>query len=259
MRTWVAWAGVLLVLLPRPRLLSVRLRDLPLFVLYGVVGFALFELLYLFSLERSPVTIAVALLYTAPGFVMLLSWLLWRDRVGGPELAALLVVLVGVLLVTGALRTLVAGRAAVTTLAAGIGLGSGLTYALYTIFSKVALRRYPPLTALFWSFAFASIALLFVEPPLEPLLRSPDALPLLIALGLVPTLFPYLLYLSALRWLRASTAAMLACIEPVAATLLAAWLLHERLDALQAAGMVLIVLAAASLSGAIPSRESSRQ
>jgi drug/metabolite transporter (DMT)-like permease len=51
-----------------------RLRDLGFFILYGVVGFALFETLYFVSLEQRSIAIAVALLYTAPAFVVLLGW-----------------------------------------------------------------------------------------------------------------------------------------------------------------------------------------
>jgi inner membrane transporter RhtA len=71
---------------------------------------------------------------------------------------------------------------------------------------------------------------------------------LLIGLGVVPTLLPYALYLAALRHLRASTAAMLASIEPVIAAAYAAVLLGERMDGLQIAGMLLVVCAAVLLA-----------
>jgi drug/metabolite transporter, DME family len=224
-------------------------RDaLPFFVAYGVLGYALFTVVFLGSLERTPVSIAVALLYTAPAFVVGMSALLWHERVSASRLVALGMVLTGVLLVTGAAGALLRGTASLGPVALGYGLGAGLTYAVYTIFSKLAAERFGAAAALFWSFAFAALALALLAPPWAPFLRAPGQWPLLIGLGVVPTLIPYSLYLAALRALRASSASMLASIEPVVAAILAALLLGERLELLQAAGMLLVVAAAVMLA-----------
>ena len=247
-RAWIGWLGVAAIAARRPARLRIAPRDLPLFLLYGVIGFAIFEYLYFLAMERTTVAIAVALLYTAPAFVALLSRVLWREAVTGAKLAALGAVLCGVMLVTGAIRSLAAGDARISPAAALIGLGAGFAYALYTIFSKIALRRYDALGALFWSFGFAALFLAVLAPPLAPALRTPAAIPLLLGLGLVPTLLAYFLYLIGLRRLQPTTASMLACAEPVIATLLAGALLGERISAEQVLGMALIVGAAASLA-----------
>jgi drug/metabolite transporter (DMT)-like permease len=243
-RAWIGWLGIAVVAARTPARLRMAPRDLPLFLLYGVVGFAIFEYLYFLAMERTTVAIAVALLYTAPAFVALLSRVLWREPITGAKLAALAAALCGVMLVTGALRSLAAGDARLTPVAAVIGLGAGFAYALYTIFSKVALGRYDALGALFWSFGFAAVFLALLAPPLGPVLRAPAAFPLLLGLGLLPTLLAYLLYLIGLHRLRPTTASMLACVEPVIATLLAGVLLGERIAAEQVLGMSLIVGAA---------------
>ncbi|HSJ06872.1 MAG TPA: DMT family transporter [Longimicrobiales bacterium] len=223
-------------------------RAMAFFAAYGILGYALFTLVFFAALERLDVSIAVALLYTAPAFVMVMSALLWREHVGGVRLAALVLVLAGVVLVTGAAGTLLGGGPALPPLALALGVGAGATYGVYTMFSKVATHRYGPGASLFWSFAFAALAMGIVAPPWAPFLRAPEHVGALIALGIVPTLVPYALYLRGLRELRASTAAMLASVEPVIAALLAAVLLHERLDALQLAGMAMVVAAAVVLA-----------
>ncbi|HSJ14341.1 MAG TPA: DMT family transporter [Longimicrobiales bacterium] len=243
-RASLGLAGAALVMVARPAGLRIGPRGLGFFVLYGVLGFALFETVFFAALERTTIAIAAALLYTAPAFVMLASRLLWHEPIPRWKVLALGMVLAGVLLVTGALDALRTGRAHLTGAALALGLGAGAGYALYTLFSKVAMRRYPASASLFWSFLFASLALALVAPPLEPLLRDRAALPALVGLGVVPTLIPYALYLAALRHLRASTAAMLASLEPVIAALLAAALLHEALDATRVLGIALIVSAA---------------
>jgi drug/metabolite transporter (DMT)-like permease len=247
-RATIGFLGAALVLAPRPAQLRIDRRALRFFVLYGVLGFALFETVFFAALERTTIAIAAALLYTAPAFVMLASRVLWNESIPRWKVFALVMVLAGVLLVTGALDALRTGSANLTGSAVLLGLGAGGGYALYTLFSKVATRRYSASASLFWSFLFAALALALLAPPLAPLLRDRADLPALLALGIVPTLVPYGLYLLALRQLRASTAAMLASVEPVMAALLAAIVLHERLDAPRILGIGLIVAAAALIA-----------
>lgn len=248
-RAAVCFACVLLLALPRGmRDVRVPLRSLPFLVAYGVLGFALFGLLFLAALERTSVSIGVALLYTAPAFVVLASALLWRERLGTLRMLALVLVLAGVVLVTGAAGAVLSGAAALPPTALLLGLGSGAGYALYTLFSKVSSGRHGGLASLFWCFAFAALALGLLVPPWAAFVRAPDRWLLLIALGIVPTLLPYALYLAALRHLRASTAAMLASVEPAIAAVLAALLLGERMDVIQLIGMSMVVAAAILLA-----------
>lgn len=248
-RNWVGFTGIALLALPRPSRLRIRPRDLPFFAAYGIPAFALFALMFLLTLQQTSVAIAVSLLYTAPAFVVVLSALIWRERLPRAHILALVLVLGGVMLVTGAVNALRAGVASLSGTALLTGLLSGLTYGLYTLFSKSATERYPdPIAPVFWMFAFAMLALTIVQPPFEAMARPHGEWPALIGLGVVPTLLPYLLYLQALRWLPASTAAMLASVEPGIAALLAAALLGEGLDATRIAGIAMIATAAAMLA-----------
>lgn len=248
-RAAVGFAAALLIAAARMfRGVRVPLRSLPFFAAYGVLGFAVFGLLFLAGLQRTTVSIAVALLYTAPAFVVLLSALLWHERFSGVRVLSLLLVLAGVVLVTGAAGAVLQRTAPLPLTALLFGLGSGFGYALYTLFSKVAGKRYGPLASLFWSFAFATLSLGVLASPVSAFVRAPDHTLLLIGLGIVPTVLPYALYIAALRHLRASTAAMLASIEPAIAAAFAALLLAERMDWLQLIGMVLVVGAAVLLA-----------
>lgn len=248
-RAAVGFAIVALLALPRAlRAVRVPIRALPFFAAYGIFGLALFELAFFAALERTTVAIAAALLYTAPAFVVMLSAILWHERFDRARMLSLVVMLGGVLLVTGAAGALLRGTASLPAAALLFGLGSGVFYALYTLFSKVATERYGPFASLFWSFGVATAALAALASPIAPFMRSPEHAPMLIALGVIPTVLPYALYLAALRELRASTAAMLASVEPAVAAVLAVVLLHESMDALQIAGMALVVSAAALLA-----------
>jgi drug/metabolite transporter (DMT)-like permease len=245
-----AGAAVLLALwlLRRPARLRIRPRDLPFFLAYGVIGLTLFHFLYFAALEHTSIAVAVALLYTAPAFVLLASRLIFGERIDGARLGALGLVLAGIFLVTGALRLLATGQATISGAALLFGLGSGLSYGLYTIFGKRALDRYDSYQTVFYSFLFGALVLAFVAPPWIPFRDRPEAIVPLILLGAVPTIVPYLLYIGALRHLPSSTASMLASAEPVVATLVGFVWLGEALGIDQGAGIALIVGAALVLA-----------
>jgi drug/metabolite transporter (DMT)-like permease len=247
-RASVAFLGLALWALARPSGFRVRPRDLPFFALYGLVSIAGFQYLYFATLERTTVSIAVALLYTAPGFVVILSRLFGGEPIGGAKLTALGLVLSGVFLVTGALGMLVTGDAVVSPAALILGLASGLTYGLYTLFGKRALARYAPVATVFYAFLFGALVMAALEPPWRPFTARPEATPLLLALGLFPTLAAYLLYIGGLRHLASGTASMLACLEPVVAALLGLAILGEGIGGDQIAGIALIVGAALLLA-----------
>lgn len=247
-RAAVAFLGLALWMLPRAGRLRIRWRDLPFFAAYGLISIGLFYVLYFAAIEAAPVSVAAALLYTAPAWVVLLTWLLGGARPGVGELTALGLALVGVFLVTGAGQALLGGES-LSARAVALGLGSGLTYGLYSIFGKRALRRYPPETAVFYAFAFGALALAVAAPPWQALAHHREVWGLLVLLGLVPTLGAYLLYTWGLSALPAPTASLLATIEPVAATTLGVLFLGEPLQADRILGVLLVVGAAGLLAG----------
>jgi DME family drug/metabolite transporter len=137
-------------------------------VTFGVVGFAAFEVVYLAAIEAAPVTLAAALLYTAPAFVVIIARFTLGEAVNASRLAALALVLLGVLLVTGAARALTGGAAMLSTRGVVLGLAAGLSYAIYTVLSKAAMKLTSPLPALVWSFGAATLVLMLFVPPFEP-------------------------------------------------------------------------------------------
>lgn len=240
-RATIGVAGLALWMLVRRQRTPLRARDVLYFAAYGLFGIALFQFAYFAAIERTTVAVAVALLYTAPAFVVVLSWLGGRESIDGARLGALALVLSGTFLVTGAVRLLVAGAAMVSTAALAYGLLSGFTYGLYTLFGKRALDRYGPIETVLYAFVFGAVILAIAAPPWRPILAHPDQIPVFLLLGLLPTATAYVLYIGGLRHLTAGTASILASAEPVVAAILGATLLGEALGAEQVAGIALIV------------------
>jgi len=125
------------------------------------------------------------------------------------------------------------------------GLGAGLTYGLYTLFSKIAQRRYTAWTTLTYALGLGTLFLLPLQSlaALARALTTPSLLFWLLILGLVPTLGGGLAFNAALRLVPASNASIVATLEPAIATLLGWAFLGERPDVLQLLGGGLILAA----------------
>jgi DME family drug/metabolite transporter len=229
----------------RPRRFAVAWRNVPLLAAFGVIGLGIFYAIYIACLDRLSVSVAAALLYTAPAFTAALAPFTVGERLRRRGLAALAGALLGVLLVTGALGAY--GRR-VDPLGIALGLGAGLAYAGYTLFGRACRKRMDALRALFWPTGFGALFLACLAPPWRSLPAHPDAIPALLGLAVVATLLPNLFFLLALGRLEAGVAAILATLEPVVAALYGAVLLGEVLGTGQVFGVTLIAASAAWLA-----------
>ena len=172
MRVFSAAVIMLLYLLfTKPELLKIRFRDSLYFVGTGILSIVFFNLCYFITIRETSIAIAVTLLYTAPAFVAILSRIIFRESLDAKKLFSLGLTLTGCAFVTGYLPEL--GNSPSITLPWLLtGLGAGFGYALYSIFGKVALKKYDTVTITAYTFFFASLALL----PLVSFETSEEAL-----------------------------------------------------------------------------------
>ena len=224
-------------------LLRVRRADLPMFFAFGLLGVTAFYPLYIYSVLLAGVAVAVVLLYTAPIIVSLLAWRFLGEGFDRRKLAALLLTFAGILLMSRAYDPALLG---VNALGVLCGLGSAFAYALYSILGKVSLNRgYSVATTSFYIYGIGVSGLLVLAliVGLESLRvgDSPGAWGLLLVLGLVQTLGAVAAYVTGLRYLEAGVASILATFEPVVATMLAFFVLHEAIDWPQMLGGLLIL------------------
>lgn len=204
----------------------------------GVVSVVLFTVCYFSCQEICSLAVASILLYTAPAIVVVLSALLWRERVTKKKLLALGLTLVGCALVCGVFS----GSLTVTGGGIALGLGAGFFYALYSIFGRYALAHYGPMTVTVWTFVFAGAASLALVRPAELAALAQPSLALT-AVGLVvcSTVLPYILYTRGLARVEAGKASILASLEPVVASVAGVVLFGEPMGPLTAAGIVCVL------------------
>ena len=200
----------------------------------------LFTLLYFSCQEQCSLAVAAILLYTAPAFVMLMSALFFREAVTRRKLLALSAAFLGCVAVSGVLS----GGLSVTVGGLLMGIGSAFFYALYSIFARLALAHYQPLTVTYYTFVCAGIASLFVGSPTTAitLLTANPTMPLL-TLGLVVlcTVAPFVLYTKGLAQVEGGKASILASVEPVAAAVVGILAFGEPLSVGVVVGLACIV------------------
>ena len=220
--------------------LRIRLRDIWIFLGTGVVSVVLFNYFYFYTIIHSEASVAVVLLYTSPIFVMILSAILFKEKVGPEKIIALAMTFIGCLLVSG----VTSGGASLTPLVALIGVMSGLFYALYTIFGTFGLKRYDPLTVTAYTFLFAFLASLPVSDAkgvFGALSATPSLWLWCIGIAVISTVLPYFFYTWGLKKVEPSRAAILVAVEPLVASLLGIFAYGEGHDFPKILGILFVL------------------
>lgn len=226
----------------------VKFRDLWIFFGTGVCSLLFFSWCYFESMNRTSLSVAGVLLYTSPVFVMLLSALLFQEKITKQKLLSLILAVVGCAFVSG----IVSGQTRVDGLGLLLGLGSGLGYALYSIFSRYAIdRHYDFWTILFYTFLFCSLFCLpFADwnVIMPTMTGNVNLILLMLAMGFFTAFLAYGLYTIGLEHMESSRAAIVASLEPVVGTIVG-FLFFQEIPAWDnVLGIVLVLVAIAVLS-----------
>lgn len=244
-RNLVGAAGMVLYLLVRNRdKLKISIKDLWMFLGTGILSIVFFNIMYFWTIELATLSVAAILLYTAPCFVMVMSVLFFHERLTGRKLSALLLAFAGCAFTTGVLDAVLYGGGTGIIRPLGIltGIASGFGYALYSIFGNVALKKYSPETVTVYTFIVAacSLAPFCARIPLFLRLCHLPVLANGISIGLVSTMAPFLFYTAGLAYTPPGKASVLAFVEPMVATLVSVFILHEPLRFTGVIGILMI-------------------
>ncbi|WP_433742358.1 DMT family transporter [Falsibacillus pallidus] len=241
----VSFASVFLILyalIKNKRIPKIHWRDSKYFVGTGILSIVFFNLCLFYSIGELGLSVASILLYTAPAFVTLFSALLFKEKVNWRKGTALVFTLAGCMLVAGIFPSF---HASLTITGFLAGIGSGLGYALYSVFGKFALSKYSSMTVTAYTFIFAAVFMLPISGLRDKanLFTNGAVWLSVLGLGVLSTVFSYILYTKGLEAVEASRASILATIEPVVASLAGIIIYHEKLSLWQGAGILLILSA----------------
>jgi drug/metabolite transporter (DMT)-like permease len=228
----------------QPASLLLARREVPYYLVYGLVGVGLFNVAWSISVQINKASVATALVYSAPAFVALGAWAVFGERVSPAQGGAIALDALGCALVAG-----LANPAALISNPAGLGWGlaSGAIFSVYTLFGRRAgLRGRGSLSILFHTFTIAALGLgawgLATQGGalLQPALDAHGWL-LLFGLTYGPTLGGYACFTACLRVMPAAVASLFTTLEPPLTAILALVLLGRVMTAVQWAGLGLIV------------------
>ena len=219
-----------------PRASSVAL------VLLGAVGVAAYQPAFFTGTAQNGVAVGTLVaLGSAPVLTGLLEWGWFRRPPGIRWACATLVAAIGVAALSGLFS---GGGGPVTVLGIAGSLGAAASYAVYTLSTKLLLDRgWAPAAAMGATFGAAAVLMLPVLLASNPAwLAQPAGLATAAWLAIVATALAYTLFARGLRGLSASQVSTLTLVEPVTATALGVFVLHEDFTPATVVGVVLLVL-----------------
>lgn len=204
----------------------------------GVLNIGAFFVLIFVAAYHLPGGLAATLTATSPIAIMLLAWLLIRERPHPASLAGAAVGAAGV-----ALLVLRAGFSVDP-----VGVAASLAAVAMSSLGFVLVKRWSApvdlLTLTAWQLVAGGLALLPVALIVEgapPPIDAP-AVGGFLFLGLVGTLLAYVVWFRGLRELPAAAVSLVGLLNPVAGTLVGITLAGEAFGATQAGGLLLVLL-----------------
>ena len=221
---------------------KIKLKDLWCFIGTGLVSFLFFTLCYFKAMTLMSLSTAAILLYSAPCFVILISVPCFHEKINVPKIVSLVLAFAGCCLVSG----IGSGENHLSALGILCGFGSGICYALYSIFSRFALNRgYSSLTINFYTSLLATAGALCLGGWQSFPVCFSGSSEILVSLstGIVTCFLPYMFYTFGLTGVENGKASIIASIEPVVATLMGILIFGESLTFMSAAGVVLVLSA----------------
>ncbi len=231
------------------QLFKIELRDWWMFFGTGICSLMFFNYCYFTCIAMVSVSVAAVLLYTAPMMVMLMSIVLFHEKFTVKKGVVVLMTFAGCVLVTG-----LTGGGSIGAAGILVGLASAFGYALYSIFSTYALKKYHSITITFYTFVLAALGTLPLShvSELAPMLQNPAVLLYGAGLGILACMFPYLLYTRGLTGVAASHASVMATVEPVVATIIGVAVFGDVMTAGKCSGIVLILAGIVILNVSLP-------
>ncbi len=241
---WIAiWATLtLFCLLIRERRVGsivIELRQRPLFFpVAGTVGLGVQQFLCLKTYEYIPASQAVILHYTYPLMMLLLSWLLFREKSGWWAFCCVALGFVGVFVLVSA-----GGGVGDLRLSIGVAvaLGTAFSFALFCILIKHASFSVTPGMFLLNLFGMLFLFCLLAIYPMQWSISGTDML-LMAYLGIFPTAVAFILWNKALRMIPTGRSSNCALLVPILSLICITVVLKERIILLQALGMAIVLM-----------------
>lgn len=229
-----------------PAYLKIKIKDFWIFVVAGMIGMFGINLCYNFAIKELTLSLAAVLLSMSPIFVLILAAILFKEKITKRKVFCMILALTGCMLVSGIFESTSGMQWTVKGIL--IGLLSALFYAIYSLISKVAMKRnYHAFTITFYSL----LVVLMVVFPLTDWKITVELVTVggvkmmlfMLIHSLCTSVLPYILFTVSLEYIDAGKASILAACEPIAAMIFGVIFFSEIPTILSIGGLVLATIA----------------
>ena len=203
--------------------IRVKKKELATCAALGLAGYGIFSNLIFKAFETTPASIVGLLFFSYPVFVILLDWIVMREKPDRQLLTGALMILCGIS--GGVLGSLTGGFQAGLLLA----VGGAAWYAAYVVATRRLLNEIKPQTVALYVTSFAAIGFWAMGGPVIAQLHLVTGRMMLIVLwiGLVSTVMALLSFFSGLEKLGSAEASQIGTFELIVILTLGAVLLGE--------------------------------
>lgn len=230
----------LYLLISAPEKFKINIKDWWMFFCTGVLCIFLHNATYFYGIIYGEISVANVLVYTSPVFVMLVSALVFKEKITKRKLFALILTFSGCICVSGILGNGVHTEPLIVL----IGISSGFFYGMYTIFSKLALKKYSSETINMYTFLFsmmASIFLIDIPETAKILFGSWQCLTVTVGAAITSCLLPFFFYTMGLKHVEGSKAAILVSVDPVVGSIIGIVFMNESHSFVKILGILLVL------------------
>ncbi len=232
-----------------PASLRISRSELGFIAVYGVVGVAMVQWLYLVAIARMPVSVSLLIEFTAPLMIALWVRFVRKQPVRSGVWAALALIIGGLALVAEVWSGLT-----LDTIGLVAAVLAAVSLAIYYVLGEKAMGRRDAWSLATWSFGAAALFWSVLQPWwLFPFDRLAWSLPvgttgwhapvwlLVVWVGLLGTVAPFALLLSGLGKIGAARVGLVGTAEPPLAGVVAWLVLGETLSVVQVVGAVVVL------------------
>jgi drug/metabolite transporter (DMT)-like permease len=209
----------------------------------GFIGYYISSLLDFMGLEYITASMERLVLFLYPTMVVLLSMVLFKQRIGGRIVLALALSYAGILLVF-AHDIRVGSDPHALWLGGGLVFASALCYSMYLVGVGPVIARLGSLRFISWAMLISSgfvVAQFLAMRPLAALAAPPSIQLLSLAMAICSTVLPTLLIAEAIKRIGANRTSLIGSLGPVFTIALGYWILGEPVHWIQLAGAALVL------------------
>ena len=224
-------------------------------LVFGIAGLMTCQYTYFAAIARSNAATGTVLQYLGPALILIYICIRYLRLPKPREVLAIILAITGTFLIAthGDINNL-----AISPSGLFFGLLSAFTLAVYTVLPGRLIERWGSLTVTGLGMLIAGVVFTIVVRPWQMNQRVDFTTALLLAIIiLLGTAMPFALYLKGVSIIGASKGSMLACIEPVSATVFSALWLKNKFTVFDLAGFALIITTVLILS--IKEREKAKE